>query len=587
MKRDLEGSLLAGLAVVAAAVVAALLMRVLYNGFAGNAESFVLATLAGFLVIIAIILPAVIWQARKREQPGLPALALASVATAGLLAVYFFQASYYVMFPADILIWSESDFVHDILKLQLGYPLYTEQANNESFNYNPGAQLLTFAIAAATGQMGSIPAYRAIQLGYTVLTAIVAVQCWRILVRHSGSPGGQGAGLWMWLVMPFLLLCATNLITNPFAQFIHNDALAQLICVTGFWLLLKHSLDEWRGAIWFMALVPAVGFFVKQSLAIWAPLYVVHMLLFDRRRSWPRLIIFALVSFGLAAAVFGLGLLLWGSHFKYWTYDVLAEHGVNPLRSVQHMLDAWAYFAIGLVAGLALIRGQHRLRFFGAWAVGMSLLAVEAYTSGVAWMLNHMGPGSLLAGILFMAALPHFAEALEEDAPGWIRKGLRPALATGVFLLLLPGLGLVRIPLPPLSEDADRYVRDIEAEFAGMDVRRVLIDVGTWPYLEQQVLMRDRAPSIGERGYTQTGDFSGILGRLSRQEYDKILVRNFGRDDFWYDHQEWPVPSGIAAALETHYRVDHRIAPVELEGPHSHRTYSLGEISVLVPRDSL
>ncbi len=39
---------------------------------------------------------------------------------------------------------------------------------------------------------------------------------------------------------------------------------------------------------------------------------------------------------------------------------------------------------------------------------------------------------------------------------------------------------------------------------------RVLLDAGTWAYFKDGVVMKDRAPSIGERGHSQTGDFSGI-----------------------------------------------------------------------------
>ena len=46
-----------------------------------------------------------------------------------------------------------------------------------------------------------------------------------------------------------------------------------------------------------MALIPAAGFLVKQSLAIWAPLYCVYLLFFDSPRSLLRLMAFGVATF--------------------------------------------------------------------------------------------------------------------------------------------------------------------------------------------------------------------------------------------------------------------------------------------------
>ena len=69
-----------------------------------------------------------------------------------LAASYFFYASYYIALPADIVIWSESDYVNDILKFRLGYPIFTAQVNNESFTYVPGSQILTYFFARTAGR---------------------------------------------------------------------------------------------------------------------------------------------------------------------------------------------------------------------------------------------------------------------------------------------------------------------------------------------------------------------------------------------------------------------------------------------------
>ncbi|MCS6953519.1 MAG: hypothetical protein NZM33_11765 [Bryobacteraceae bacterium] len=80
-----------------------------------------------------------------------------------LCAIWLYVNVDAILFPADILTWSESDFVNDIIKFRIGYPLYTDQRNNDSFVYPPGAQLLTYAISVLIGKSQSIPAYRLIR----------------------------------------------------------------------------------------------------------------------------------------------------------------------------------------------------------------------------------------------------------------------------------------------------------------------------------------------------------------------------------------------------------------------------------------
>jgi hypothetical protein len=168
-------------------------------------------------------------------------------------------------------------------------------------------------------------------------------------------------------------------------------------------------------------------------------------------------------------------------------------------------------------------------------------------------------------------------------AEAWLRSGA----AVAVVILLFSGLGLVRIPTPPLSRDAYRYVRDIERQFQGEPADRILLDAGTWIYLARGVVMRDRAPSIGERGYSETGDFSGILGRIGSRYYRKILVRGFHQPDFWYDASNWLHPSGIRRALGDNYRETGTIraaARPPSERDHAEDYYLFGDISILEPR---
>jgi hypothetical protein len=165
----------------------------------------------------------------------------------------------------------------------------------------------------------------------------------------------------------------------------------------------------------------------------------------------------------------------------------------------------------------------------------------------------------------------------------WVRVGA----VTAAVALMFSGMGFVRIPIRPISDDAYRYVADIEAQFAGLPAQDVLLDVGTWIYARNRVIMGDRAPGICEEGYSGMGDRSGILARLAARRYSKILVRGLHDPDFWYENSLWPKPSGLRRAILENYRETGHIRAIDppkevkdrLEDP-----YLSGEITILQPR---
>lgn len=588
----LTGSLLPGIVALLVACVVALVIARLTALAPDRPEQAL--TLVGALFALLLPIPVIAYAIANRraivpERVAIVALLSLTVLLTGL-DIYWLGA--HVVFPADILIWSESDFVNDIIKLRIGYPLYTAQANNESFIYTPGSQVLTWLLASLAGKGTSIVAYRAIQVGYTVAAAIVAVLCCRRLIAlavPSRSPGSMT--LWSALWLPAFFLLASNAITNPFVQNLHNDALAQLVTITGYWLLLEYSATRDRRILWLMALLPAAGFLVKQSLVVWAPLYCFYLAIFDRPRSVRLTATFAAVSFGMVALTIAACYVAWGEPFTYWTFNVLKAHPFSLMRTAQHIVDAWAFFAMGIAGGLVLMRGERMRVLVGPWLFWLVLFLFGAYTSGIAWMLNHLGPGSLIAGTWFLAAVAlswtdvvrGAQRAAARDARGLIERWVRPAAVATIGGLLLAGLGTVRIPVPPFPKDATRYVTQIESELQRVPTTTALLDAGSWVYLQDGVVMKDRAPSFGDRGYGQVGDFSQMIRRLEERHYARILLRNYHSADFWYDHYLWRTPSGVRQALRNNYREAGTIPAVREGDPTRRPRYLFSEISILVP----
>ena len=572
--------LFVGALALAAALPLAMVIGAIHAAYPANPERAV-TRIGALLVLIMGGAPLALFALRRRDvTPGSLGLALVAAATVVLAGVYLYWASAAIFLRADTLIWSEGPFVSDILKFRIGYPLYSAPANLESFFYPPGTQLLTYALAWISGHATSIPAYRVLQVLYAAAASLLATATtMRVLSMSRPGRAAELSPWWGALLAPLLFLCATNALTNPFAHELHNDGLSVLVSALAYFLLVEYAATRRVAVLVALALVPAAGFYVKQSLVVWAALVSGYLVVFDQPRSFARAAAYAVASFGLAYAGYAIARAAWGPDFQYWVIEDLKHHPFSILRSVQHALDAWVYFAALLIGGLMLI-GRDWLRIAGLWVVAMLLLAQEAYTSGIAWMLNHMGPGSLLAGIWFGAAIaaawPRGHERPRHFLP-WARAGLAAVLT----LFCFSGLGLVRIPVSSLPRDIERYVSAIEGEFKGMDARRVLLDAGTWVYLPDRIVMKDRSAAVGDLGYSGLGDFSGMHERIRNHYYQRILVRAYDTPDFGYDHYLWPKKSGgTLALLKANYRAVRRIPAVEGE---EDGTPYLREITILEP----
>jgi hypothetical protein len=557
------------------------IIYIIYQAFESQPEKAV-TMIFGFTGL-CIILPATFYMLVKRQSSNSGTVGLIVLISIAILlvAIYFFWVSFYVKFPGDFLIWSESDFVNDILKFRVGYPLYTPQTNNDSFIYPPGTQLLTYLLAALIGNSTSIPVYRAIQVFFTMLSALLAMLCVDTILRGTEPiRKSNNQKLWWMLGVPVLFLFATNPLTNPFVHNLHNDALAQLISTLAFLLLLLFTFRQDSRLLIPMAILPAVGFLIKQNLAIWAILYTGYLAIFDPTRSFKKVILFMITSFGLLGMVYLGGYLIYGENFHYWIITVLGSHGVSPLRSFQHLVDVWLYVLLGLLGGILLLRGKNSRILIGPWSIWLALIILEIYSSGIAWMVNHIGPGSLLAGVWFIAALERVWEYFQETSKCLRRRQTWFQTVIGLMIigLLFAGLGFIRIPVQPLPDDAYRYLNQIEAEFNSQPVADTLLDFGTWLYVKDKVIMKDRAACFGDRGYAGIGDFTGMIQRIEEKKYERILVRNFDDPIFWYDHYLFPKSSGIKEALLKNYSEVNYIDAVE-----GLDNYLFSEISVFVP----
>jgi hypothetical protein len=493
-----------------------------------------------------------------------------------LVAAYFTAELRAVLYRADFLIWSESPFVNDIIKFRSGGTLYGTPSNFDSFNYTPGAPLLTWGLASLVGMGDSIPAYRVIQVLMVVLATAMGV---RTISLIRALRGWERPGLpWTFVWFPLLFLAATNGLTNKFNHLLHNDALGLLVCVACFLVLVEHAVRPRTWLLVAMVLLPAAGFLTKQSLGIWCVLFGAWLLLFDRPFRFWRAFMVGGSGLALILALYAGGIAIWGADFQYWVIEGLGKHTVSPLRSIQHALDGWMYWAVGLWGGMVLLRGERASVLLGLWLVWGALFALETYTSGIAWMLNHMGPGSFLAVVWLAAALPSvWPTARAAEGPTWLA-WLRTGAFTALAIFALSGLSAIRVPITSLPRDADRYVSEIEREFEGKRPETVLLDNGSWVYVPAGVVQKDRSSPAGEAGWTGTADFGPFFERIRTHYYDRILLRELHGDEFMYDYSLWEKPSGVRDSLLHYYR-ETRVIP----GVAGLESVWLRSISILEP----
>jgi hypothetical protein len=419
-------------------------------------------------------------------------LLLAVAAALWCLAVAaLYQIHFYLRIPADLLSFSESVFITDIVRLQQGGALYALPSDNSNHPYSPGAQLLTYAIARLWGRTDSVAVYRHIQFAFVIGAAAVAAgTVSRLVKRFVPSPGGSAHRLWFAVAAPLLFLIALDPTFNPYTHSLHNDGLALLVSACAFWLVVRHAAGPKWWVITLMAFLPAIGFMVKQNQLLWLPLFALYLFLSEPAR-WPRALAFLAAGAILFAGAIGLSYAFWGYDYLWWVFSALGSKDGSLLRSGLHFLQAGAYLIMGFVAVWVLDWGPRDRTAPILWILWFALLVAGAYTSGVAWMNNHMGPAVLISGVLFMAAMARVWSGGRGDRS-------HPTGATVPFvaaiLLFLPGaLGLIRLPRNPVPPDIVRYIRDIEAEFEGHAADEVLLDNGSWIYLREGVVMKDRS----------------------------------------------------------------------------------------------
>jgi hypothetical protein len=362
-----------------------------------------------------------------------------------------------------------------------------------------------------------------------------------------------------------LILMAFNERFNLYMHTLHNDPAALLVGATAFWVMTRHALTGRAWLLAAMVILPSVGFLIKQSHLMWMVVFPLYLLISARIRN-------ALVVGASALALYGLTLaaawMTWGPDFFFWVFSALGAKEMSPFRIVFHTLEAGIPIAFLVFGGWSTALQGGRTPALAVWICSVVILLLGIWTSGAVWVLNHLGPGAMMATCwFFMGVLAVWPTSARADLqPAW-----RPSLQAGLLALTLVAFFAgfdhqLADPQRRIPADLYRYIAETEAEFVGMDPARVMLDNGNWIYLRTGTLMRDRATPLAVHiGPNQSAMNIRMLdetkARIRSGIYDKILAHEIDTPRTAYDFGDRG--SGIPQLIYQYYTETHRIAAVQ------------------------
>jgi hypothetical protein len=158
-------------------------------------------------------------------------------------------------------------------------------------------------------------------------------------------------------------------------------------------------------------------------------------------------------------------------------------------------------------------------------------------------------------------------------------------MAIAMVMLLLGAMGHLRDPRNPVTTDFQRYVSDIEDEFRDMPADQVLLDFGSWVYMRNGVVMKDRAVSVAlhvgkNQPEINRAALAGTITRIQQKTYRRILAHQLDTEHTAYDFQNRG--SGVKSAIFENYHVVRRI-PAVTGSTHWWPAHLIQEVLVLEP----
>jgi len=500
------------------------------------------------------MLEAILKNTRSARDNVKPVQAITYAAIAIIFLILAYQLFARIQFPWDKMVWVESPFLTDMIKLSSGEPVFGAIPDGNSFVYSPGLTYLSYALLKPFGLQLDIRFGRLI----SVLAAALAsgVMAWLLTqaVPHSRrAPGYIGGSA----IVGFLVLAQSYTFDIP-----HPDNLHILHSVTTFALCL-HAVATKRFSVALFAVgFAGLGILTKQSGLLLLPAAGLT-LIGSRVWNWRQYVLMALT--GLIVLALALVPLASTPEARFYAFEVMSGHTIFPFRYIdeyRNVFLSYPHRVILLIAAAVVLFRQTRIgfdRYHWTWAAfAVCLLPPQM----VAYTKDGAGANSwtLIDAFLFLIIWPAIGAGIK--APTAARN------AWNNFLTQVSALALViaLYPIKELPTFADHeYGHQLELAL-GKDLqagRRVLLAHGTAALLRAgyDEIPKDRVLSIYETVYAGLPQTGSMLRRIRDQYYDRIYL---DIPPIWYGKP-------VVELLLSRYTL-----AAQIEGPQRHHGFRGG-----------
>lgn len=470
-----------------------------------------------------------------------PWLAVASwavmLSAGGLTARLAYELARRAVFPWDFLLWAESAFMTDMLKLANGMPLFGPVGDANSFLYSPGLTYLSYALFAPFGVALDIRWSRSLNMLFGVLAALLLA---RAVVRWVSGLEGERRRPLLFATASFLgvLLIFRSVTTSS----VQPDDLHMLHAV----LTLSLCAESVRRKSFRLGLL---AMFVS-GLAVWikqpaAPAFVGAGLALVWGHAWGRRRALALFGLGAGVCALSLACLLGPEQSRFYLLSLPLQHDIQWVK---------------LVGLLPTDIGMHPQRIllwlFGpaaAWRLAMQSDHPDARAYMIPWLcLGVFELGGSIAPYLkvlgvdnnlypidlwwLLASLTAFARLDAPRAPQPPTFSvLLPAALTLSLVPVFTWVTFLQGTVPPnqfaIRDVHYAYCEQLDALVAAdlQAGKRVLLAHGTMPWIHagRTDPPLDRIISAFELHTAGLADRTETAQRLGQRVYDRIYMPDY------------------------------------------------------------
>ena len=482
-----------------------------------------------------------------------------------------------LQFPWDLFVWPESPFMTNMLKLDLGQPLFGPPADGNSFVYSPGLEYITFAVLKPLGLHLDIRYCRLVNVAIGMLAGAVAGLVLRRAVRFVAPENRFGKLAWIGSGVAVLVI-----FRNFTADVTHPDNLVMLHTAGVFWLTLWAWREKRFGVAVLAMLFAGWGVFAKQILAV---AFLGPALVFARFNVWGWRKWFLLVFVGALSAASALTLLGWSPEARFYLLKLLPSQGIHVTRFYWMMIDLVTadrafLLMLGLIAAGLLWRSGGSAREYEQFCAAIGIFSV---CPNVASYVKTMGIwNNLIIFQLWLVLLTWpaltlwLSRAVDAKSPRQEEAHLFNWTMAAVLVVFVLLLFPPKTPAHPAMYAAcEQIQKQVDADVKAR--RKVLIGHGMMYLLRagSREVPLDRVNSILELKAAGYANLTQFPERIRQRYYDRLYLTV----ETWY-------PPEFVTLIEKHYQIQTVVPRPECSDHIETGRYVplIAECRILVPK---